>query len=297
MGRVDFVSIADRLNGHPDREVAAAALRARTAVLAEQGAAPRAPRPTRARRSRSTALVALMARGWIDEADADARLAKAMHTKSWQTAAELARAIRAVAPRQGNASADRRALRRAAHRDRRPRPDVPMTAVRAGRPGGAAARPGARQPRRRTAGRPRAARGRPGHGGPPEPALPSVARAHAQSPRAARGGARGADDDPRRPRRARSSAVGRSRCRETSAAIFPARSASSSRPRRRACSSRHLQNAYDGVVRFKVIRALVKLRREQSWPRARSDAAHARGGADARSRRAAAALGRGARRG
>ena len=36
MGRTDFVSIADRLNSHPDRDVAAAALRARTAVLPDK---------------------------------------------------------------------------------------------------------------------------------------------------------------------------------------------------------------------------------------------------------------------
>jgi len=102
MGRVDFVSIADRLNGHPDREVAAAALRARTAVLPHkelllERLADQCPQVS------VTALVALMARGWIDAADSEARLAEAMKTKSWQTAAELARAIRAVAPRQGSA--------------------------------------------------------------------------------------------------------------------------------------------------------------------------------------------------
>ena len=103
MGRVDFVSIADRLNRHPDREVAAAALRARTAVLPNkelllERLADACPQVS------ATALVALMAHGWIDEVDAEARLAEAMHTKSWQTAAELARAIRAVAPKQGDGS-------------------------------------------------------------------------------------------------------------------------------------------------------------------------------------------------
>ncbi len=100
MGRVDFVSIADRLSGHPDREVAAAALRARTAVLPNkelllERISDECPQVS------VTALVALMARGWIDLADADARLVKAMETKSWQAGAEFARALRAVGPRRG----------------------------------------------------------------------------------------------------------------------------------------------------------------------------------------------------
>jgi AAA family ATP:ADP antiporter len=100
MGRVDFVSIADRLNGHPDREVAAAALRARTAVLPNKELLlERLADPCR--QVSVTALVALMARGWIDESAAETRLAKAMEARSWQTAAELARAVRAVAPRRG----------------------------------------------------------------------------------------------------------------------------------------------------------------------------------------------------
>ncbi len=100
MGRTDFVSIADRLNSHPDREVAAAALRARTAVmphrsLLEERIADACPQVS------NTALIALMARGWIEPADADARLAAALASKSWQTAAELARAMRAIAPNRG----------------------------------------------------------------------------------------------------------------------------------------------------------------------------------------------------
>lgn len=103
MGRTDFVSIADRLNGHPDREVAAAALRARTAVLPNKellldrlGDA--------CMQVSVTALVALMARGWIEQDDAQQRLDVAVRSKSWQTAAELARAIRAVAPKRGTES-------------------------------------------------------------------------------------------------------------------------------------------------------------------------------------------------
>ena len=104
MGRTDFVSIADRLNGHPDRAVAAAALRARTAVLPHKellverldDGCPQIA---------ATALIALMARGWIDAADAESRLTETMSAKSWQTAAEIARAIRTIASRQGSRSA------------------------------------------------------------------------------------------------------------------------------------------------------------------------------------------------
>ena len=108
MGRTDFVSIADRLNSHPDREVAAAALRARTAVLPDkQMLLERVD--DECRQVSVTALVALMSRGWIDQADADKRLAEVMKARSWQTAAELARAIRAVAPnrRENDAVEDR----------------------------------------------------------------------------------------------------------------------------------------------------------------------------------------------
>jgi len=100
MGRADFVSIADRLNSHPDGEVAAAALRARTAVaplkeLLLERLGDRSPRVS------VTALVALMARGWIDAAAADQQLRTVLETRSWETAAELARAVGIVAPRRG----------------------------------------------------------------------------------------------------------------------------------------------------------------------------------------------------
>ena len=100
MGRTDFVSIADRLNSHPDREVAAAALRARTAALPDKQLLLERV-DDECRQVSVTALVALMSRGWIDQADADKRLAEVMKTRSWQTAAELARAIRTVAPNRG----------------------------------------------------------------------------------------------------------------------------------------------------------------------------------------------------
>lgn len=100
MGRTDFVSIADRLNSHPDREVAAAALRARTAVLPDKQMLLERVSDD-CRQVAATALVALMSRGWIEQAAADARFADVMKTRSWQTAAEVARAIRTVAPNRG----------------------------------------------------------------------------------------------------------------------------------------------------------------------------------------------------
>jgi AAA family ATP:ADP antiporter len=94
--RTDFLSIADRLNGHPDREVAAAALRARTAVAPDRALLERRLGEPCARVS-ATALIALMARDWIDSAEADRRILEAIATRSWQTATELARAIRDIA--------------------------------------------------------------------------------------------------------------------------------------------------------------------------------------------------------
>ena len=92
-GRTDFVSIADRLNNHPDRAVAAAALRARTAVapdraLLEERLSDDCPQVA------VTALIALMAREWIDPHEFDRRMKAAIETRSWQTAVEIARAIR-----------------------------------------------------------------------------------------------------------------------------------------------------------------------------------------------------------
>jgi AAA family ATP:ADP antiporter len=104
MGRTDFVSIADRLNGHPDREVAAAALRARTAVLPAKELLIERVADSCSQVS-ITALVALMARGWIDLEEADRRMKEAMAARSWQTAAELARAVRTVAPQRGTEEA------------------------------------------------------------------------------------------------------------------------------------------------------------------------------------------------
>jgi len=104
MGRADFVSIADRLNGHPDGEVAAAALRARTAVApAKELLLERLGDPSP--RVSVTALVALMARGWIDVADADQRVQAVLAAHTWEIAAELARAVGIVAPPRGTDAA------------------------------------------------------------------------------------------------------------------------------------------------------------------------------------------------
>ncbi|MDB4945362.1 MAG: lyase domain protein repeat-containing protein [Labilithrix sp.] len=100
MGRTDFIPIADRLNRHPDREVAAAALRARTAVQPSQSLLLTRLADSCAQVS-VTALVALMARGWMDAADAEARLSAALASRSAETAAELARAVRTVALKRG----------------------------------------------------------------------------------------------------------------------------------------------------------------------------------------------------
>jgi hypothetical protein len=100
MGRTDFVPVADRLDSHPDREVAAAALRARTAVQPVRELLLRRLDETCTQVS-VTALVALMSRGWIELDSANERLEKLMERKSWQTAAELARAIRTVGLERG----------------------------------------------------------------------------------------------------------------------------------------------------------------------------------------------------
>lgn len=94
-GRTDFVSIADRLNGHPDREVAAAALRARTAVSPDK-ALLLTRLNEKCMQVSATALVALMARGWIEDDEADTRLEGALAKRSWVMAAELARSIRDI---------------------------------------------------------------------------------------------------------------------------------------------------------------------------------------------------------
>lgn len=97
MGRADFVSIADRLDTHPDREVAAAALRARTAVAPDKALLEKRVAGNCAQVA-VTALVALMARGWIAKDAAEALLGRVLEARSWRVAAELARAVRTMAP-------------------------------------------------------------------------------------------------------------------------------------------------------------------------------------------------------
>jgi AAA family ATP:ADP antiporter len=95
-GRTDFVPIADRLDGHPDREVAAAALRARTTVAPDRKLLEKRLAEADAEVA-ATALIALIARNWIAPEEAERRIREAIETRSWQTAAELARAIRDIA--------------------------------------------------------------------------------------------------------------------------------------------------------------------------------------------------------
>ncbi len=98
MGRTDFVSIADRLNTHPDGEVSAAALRARTSVAPDRALLEKRledPNP----QVSVTALVALVARGWMDQGEIRRRFEERLTGASWETHAELARAIRDVARR------------------------------------------------------------------------------------------------------------------------------------------------------------------------------------------------------
>lgn len=102
-GRTDFVSIADRLNGHPDGEIAAAALRARTKVAPDRRLLEKRAAEPRSQVS-VTALVALMARGWIELDEAEVKLQEILASRAWPMAAELARAVRTIAPEDGASS-------------------------------------------------------------------------------------------------------------------------------------------------------------------------------------------------
>ncbi len=113
MGRTDFVSIADRLNTHVDGGVSAAALRARTAVapdraLLEQRLEDPGPQVS------ATALVALVARGWMQESESRTRFEERLAGGSWETQAELARAVRDVATRAEDKGAEPSAAQAAA---------------------------------------------------------------------------------------------------------------------------------------------------------------------------------------
>lgn len=99
-GRTDFVPIADRLNGHPDREVAAAALRARTAIAPDRELLERRLVDP-CQQVSATALIALIARDWMHVAEADRRIRDVIATRSWQTAVALARAVREFAGAEG----------------------------------------------------------------------------------------------------------------------------------------------------------------------------------------------------
>ena len=100
MGRTDFVSIADRLNEHPDRDVAAAALLARTRVAPDQALLERRLEGE-CPQVRVTALVALMSRGWIEPEAAKKKIEEAIALSVWQSSTALARAIRDLAVTSG----------------------------------------------------------------------------------------------------------------------------------------------------------------------------------------------------
>lgn len=105
MKRTDFVPIADRLDGHPDREVAAAALRARTAVLPDEKLL-RAKLDGPCLQVSATALISLMARGWMEKEEAEERLKAVFQARRPAAIAEMARAIRDVAAGEGGPLAE-----------------------------------------------------------------------------------------------------------------------------------------------------------------------------------------------
>ena len=91
-GRSDFLPVADRLLGHPDPEVRAAALRARTRVKADEAllrGADADPSPL----VRATALVGLVSGGWITD-DAQKTLDELLKSGSPEARMALARAVR-----------------------------------------------------------------------------------------------------------------------------------------------------------------------------------------------------------
>lgn len=100
-GRKDFVSIADRLNQHADRTVASAALRARTAVAPDR-ALLEARLDDACPEVAATALVALMAHAWIAPAEHDRRMKLFIESRSWSTAVQIARAIRDLGTREAD---------------------------------------------------------------------------------------------------------------------------------------------------------------------------------------------------
>lgn len=92
-GRTDFVSIADRLADHPDREVAAAALRARVAVEPDRDLLL-ARLDEGGPELSATALVALRLRGLVEDAVAAERLDALLREHPRSVVLEVARTIR-----------------------------------------------------------------------------------------------------------------------------------------------------------------------------------------------------------
>ena len=91
-GRTDFLPVADRLLGHADPEVRAAALRARTRVRADESLL-RAADADASPLVRATALVGLVSGGWVAD-EAQDTLDDLLRSSSWEARAALARAIR-----------------------------------------------------------------------------------------------------------------------------------------------------------------------------------------------------------
>lgn len=107
LGRPDFVPIADRLRDHPDPEIAAAALRARTAIAVDPDLLlERAEGPSLA--VRAAAVVSLAMRGLVSDDSARARLSaiarvgpEGRRELARSIAAELARGQAAATPAVG----------------------------------------------------------------------------------------------------------------------------------------------------------------------------------------------------
>ncbi len=92
-GREDFLPIVDRLLSHTDSGVRAASLRVRTIVQADEGQLRHASHDSDAA-VRVTALVGLAASGWVSIAEVHERLASSVRTGDAETRVALARAIR-----------------------------------------------------------------------------------------------------------------------------------------------------------------------------------------------------------
>jgi ATP:ADP antiporter, AAA family len=91
-GRTDFVPVADRLGSHPDPELRAAALRARTAVAPDE-VALRSAFKDESLLVKSTALVGLVAGGWVTD-EAQHTLDELLASPSPEARRLLARTLR-----------------------------------------------------------------------------------------------------------------------------------------------------------------------------------------------------------